>query len=228
MTSNSMLAIIPTRGRPENIARFNKALKDTNAQLDLVIGIDDDDIKKDEYIDFALNNNIIFEVGPRVRFGKTLNNIAIKYANNYKYISWFGDDHLPRTYEWDRLYREELDRLQTGIVYGNDLVQGPNIPTQMAMTSDIVKILGRAVPDGFIHLFIDNYFLELGRGIDKITYLPNVIVQHLHPCASTAVEDDTYREANQPAHWTNDRARFDKYVLEELHIDVKKIKESMK
>lgn len=216
-----MAVIIPSRGRPQNIRRWLKAVEETRAHVDLWIGVDDDDPNLDEY---QAIEGINLVIGPRQRFGPTLNRIALAIADSYKYIMWAGDDHKPVTPGWDVEYRKVLKQKPVSIVYGNDLVMGPEIPTQMAMTSTIVRALGYAVPEGFVHLYIDNYFLELGRAVDMITYLPEVIVQHLHPVAGFASEDQTYKEANSPENWTNDRIRFEKYVAEELAGDADKLR----
>jgi hypothetical protein len=220
-TMNEMALIIPSRGRPGNIRRWIQAIRDTRASVDVYVGIDDDDPFLSEYMLLKDEVNII--VGPRERFGPTLNRIALEIADNYEYIMWAGDDHKPVTLSWDFEYRKVLKQKPVAIVYGNDLVMGPAIPTQMAMTSSIVKTLGYAVPVGFVHLYIDNYFLELGNALNMITYLPDVVVQHLHPVAGKAQEDQTYIEANSPENWTNDRIRLEKYLSEELAVDVKKL-----
>lgn len=221
-----MALIVPSRGRPQNIVRLYEALYKTESDVELVVGVDRDDPEIDGYYDVVSNRNISMVVSPeRRRFGPTLNSIAKRYADDYEYLAWMGDDHLPITIGWDKKYRDELAQMDAGIVYGNDLVQGINIPTQMGFTSNIVKALGYAVPDGFIHLYIDNYFLELGRAIGGVCYLPDVIVQHLHPSAGGAQEDQTYREANSPENWSNDQRRFHEYMIEELTTDAEKIRE---
>lgn len=221
---NEMAVIVPSRGRPGNIARLYKALEDTDAQVDLYVGIDSDDPSVEDYMKLARENLYIIVSKERKRFGSTLDAIAKEICNDYNYLAWMGDDHLPITKGWDQEYRNALYDMGTGIVYGNDLVQGINIPTQMGFTPDIVKALGYAVPAGFIHLFIDNYFLELGKAIGGIKYLEDVIVQHLHPCVGNAEQDLTYREANSPENWTNDQRRFHEYMTHELDKDVEKIK----
>lgn len=218
--------IVPSRGRPHNIKRLYKALMDTGSRVHLYVGIDQDDQFLQDYIDTAVDTDMTLVISPeRKKFGPTLNSISKLLCEEYKYLIWLGDDHLPITPGWDERYRQELDKMSAGIVYGNDLVQGENIPTQMGFTSNIVKALGYAVPDGFIHLYIDNYFLELGRAIGGVKYLPDVVVQHLHPCAGVAQEDQTYREANSPENWSNDRKRYAQYVTDELDKDAEKIKQ---
>lgn len=218
--------IVPSRGRPGNIQRLYNALVETNADVELYVGIDQDDPTIEQYLQLQVETDICLIVSPeRKRFGPTLNSISKLLCEEYKYLIWLGDDHLPITPGWDERYRQELNRMKAGIVYGNDLVMGEKIPTQMGFTSNIVKALGYAVPDGFVHLFIDNYFLELGRAIGGVKYLPDVIVQHLHPCAGGAKEDQTYKEANSVENWANDNWRFQAYVLNELKADAEKIKQ---
>jgi hypothetical protein len=220
-----MAAIVPSRGRPQNIERLCKKLLELNSQVDLYVGVDPDDPALDEYKTLEeLYGFILVVADRRERFGPTLNRIALDLASEYRYLYWQGDDHVPQTLGWDERYRQKLDELGVGIVYGNDLVMGSSIATQLAMTSNIVRALGYAVPEGFIHLYIDNYFMELAKAIGKLVYLPDVIVQHMHPCAGQAEEDQTYREANSPENWSNDRRRFEQYMQEELQLDVEKLK----
>lgn len=221
---SDMLLVVPSRGRPENIRRLSEALLDTDADLDFIVGVDDDDPKLAEYQELEKEYMFDLYVGPRRKFAGTVNSIMMENHERYKYLSWMGDDHLPRTWQWDLKYRQELDKLSTGVVYGDDLFMGEAIATELAFTSDIVGVLGYAIPPGFVHLYVDNYFMEMAKSIDKLSYLPDVIVEHLHPEAGTAVEDQTYREANSEANWTNDRIRFEKYMTEELASDTSKLK----
>jgi hypothetical protein len=224
--NNRMLLIVPSRGRPENIKRLCEALVNTNADLDLAVGVDQDDPTLEQYK--AIQNEYPFQLWisqERKRFAATVNYIALHSHEDYKYLAWMGDDHVPHTLYWDQLYRNELDKAGVGVVYGNDLVQGENIATELAFTSNIVEALGYAIPDGFIHLFVDNYFMELGKSIDRLVYLPDVIVQHMHYSAGSAQEDQTYREANSPANWSNDERRFHEYVVNELPSDAAKLRE---
>lgn len=224
--NNRMLLIVPSRGRPENIKRLCEALKNTNSDLDLAIGVDADDAALEEYQKVEAEYGFELWVSPeRKRFAATVNSISLANYENYKYLAWMGDDHVPHTVHWDQLYRNELDKAGVGVVYGNDLVQGKNIATELAFTSNIVEALGYAIPEGFIHLFVDNYFMELGKSIDRLIYLPDVIVQHMHPSAGSAQEDQTYREANSPANWSNDERRFHEYVANELPSDAEKLRE---
>lgn len=224
--NKEMLLIVPSRGRPQNIKRLCEALLDTETDhTELIVGIDMDDPTILEYEDLASEYGFILnESVERKRFAATVNSIALDKYQDYKYLAWMGDDHVPRTRWWDWHYKNALYEAGVGIVYGNDLIMGKEIATELAFTSNIVGALGYAIPEGFIHLYVDNYFMELGRSIDKLVYLPDVIVQHMHPCAGQAEEDQTYKEANSPENWSNDKRRFREYVANELPIDAEKLR----
>lgn len=227
LNMTEMALIVPSRGRPENIKRLYKALADTKSDVHLYVGIDKDDPTLEDYLELEKDTDICLVISPeRKRFGPTLNSISLMLAGMYEYLAWCGDDHLPITKGWDQRYRDELDK-GAGIVYGNDLVMGETIATQLAFTPDIPKALGYAVPTSFVHLFIDNYFMKLGEKIGGSVYIPDVIFQHLHPIAG-AKSDKTYEEANCDANWKNDRAAFDDYMANQLNKDVEKINEYRK
>ena len=48
------------------------------------------------------------------------NKVSKKYCNDYKFISFIGDDHLLQTYAWDKMLINPLSK-KIGISYGNDL-----------------------------------------------------------------------------------------------------------
>lgn len=222
------LLVVPSRNRPQNIKRLYDALIFTDSQLDLLVGIDNDDTFIEEYKNIVeelsnFNIKIQLRIGPRKKFAQTINDMVMELYKQYEFIIFVGDDHLPITWQWDEKYRNALRELKVGVVYGNDLVMGEHIATEWAITSNIVEALGYYIPSGYVHLFVDNYFMELGRSIGRLKYLPDVVVQHLHPCAGTATNDQTYIEANSQENWTSDRIRFEKYVREELPRDKEKL-----
>lgn len=214
----SLLIIVPSRGRPENIKRLAQAWNDTGAhRADLLIGLDDDDPTIGEYPGWC-------DIGPRLRMVGTLNKLAVKYAPLYTHIGFMGDDHCPRTPEWNLTVERELDILGTGIVYGNDLIQGATIPTAVFMTSDIIKKLGWMALPGLRHLFVDNQWKSLGEALDALTYLPDVIIEHLHPVAGKTAWDDSYKANNDSTTWDHDEKVYKAWLTDGLARDVAKIR----
>ncbi|MEU5431573.1 hypothetical protein AB0H73_39060 [Streptomyces olivoreticuli] len=121
-----------------------------------------------------------------------------------------GDDHRPRTRGWDEHFRTGLHD-GPGIVYGNDLLQGEAMATAVAMTSDIVRTLGYMVPPAFIHLCIDLVWMDWGRGMDRITYLDDVILEHMHPANGKAELDAGHIECNSAETVTADSVTYYDY-----------------
>ena len=124
---------------------------------------------------------------------------------------------------WALRFLDELDRLGTGMVYGNDLIQGENLPTAIAMTSDIVTALGYMVPGGLVHLEIDTAWKLLGQAIGRITYLPDVVIEHCHPIAHKAEWDEGYALNNDPAQYEADGQRLADWKQFQMSADVERL-----
>ncbi len=135
-------------------------------------------------------------------------------------VGFMGDDHRPRTHGWDKLYLEALRELRTGIVYGNDLLQGENLPTQCAMTADIIRTLGYMAPPTLRHMYVDNYWRDLGRIARCLRYLPDVVVEHMHPLAGKADWDAGHLRVNDAAVYDADA---DAYRAHPLLADATKV-----
>lgn len=218
---SEMTILVPSRGRPENIIRLMDAWsKTTTRNTRLLVLVDDDDPKLDEYLTIP---NVDMQVGPRLRIGGTLNVVAPEIAKTSRNIGFMGDDHLPRTKGWDDTFINQLDKLGVGVVYGNDLAHGVNLATSVTMTSNIVDVLGYMCVPGSIHLFLDNFWMEIGRGTD-ITYFDDVVIEHVHPLFQKAPSDNTYIEANSPEVWGADEMTFNNYVATQLQDDLQKLR----
>jgi len=205
-----LVVLVPTRGRPENIVELLQAFKDTNAEANLVIVCDEDDPKLEEYKATGANGLVYPREGKGM--AKPLNKAANELAYRYDFFAFMGDDHRPRTQGWDIAIQEELSKLGTGLAYGNDLIQGAGLPTAVFMTADIVRTLGGMVPPNMIHLYLDNFWLELGRDLNAITYREDVIIEHLHPIAGKAQWDEQYREVNAQEVYSADAIAFKQYM----------------
>lgn len=156
-----------------------------------------------------------------------LNNAYSYYArqNLLGYaIGFMGDDHRPRTPGWDSHYLNELHKLGTGFVYGNDLFQYERMPTQVAFTSDIASTLGYMCPPAFRHLCVDVVWKNWGDAIGRITYLPDTIIEHMHYLAGKAREDRNYRAVNSILVAEHDSATYREYMEGQFHDDVEKLK----
>ena len=223
-----MLVIVPSRGRPDNVAELVKVFGETRSYAELLVVVDDDDELLERY-ELALEDApswVALEVTERKRLGPTLNEYAVKNAAGYDIIAFMGDDHRPRTHHWDqRLAGAIAHTGGVGISYGNDLIQGMNLPTAVWMSSCIIETLGYMVPPGMVHLYLDDFWKALGVRLQRLTYVHDVIIEHMHPVAGKAPWDERYAEVNSGEMYENDGKVFQTYLQQTLAADAEKIVE---
>lgn len=229
MNRTELVVLIPSRGRPESFLPLMDAFEETcTADTNLLFVVDDNDPRKIDY------DNIWPErvIGNPIRHGgmvSALNFAASLVCASEEHspyaVGFMGDDHMPRTKGWDTAYLEALRELGSGIVYGDDLLQGRNLPTQCAMTADIVRTLGFMAPPTLKHMYVDNYWKQLGEQAECLRYLPSVVVEHLHPLAGKAEWDSGYRRVNDSAVYARDRLHFEDYITSgRLENDAKRVR----
>ena len=216
MLGKDVLVIVPTRGRPDSSVEFHKEFLAKSMISDLMFAIDDDDADSYPRID-----GVLYEVNPRMGMNGTLNYVATKYADKYKYIAFMGDDHRIRTFGWDIVMTEKIGSL--GVAYGNDLIQGQALPTAAIMSSNIINAIGYMAPPKQKHMYLDNFWLDLGTRLNAIHYLEDVIIEHLHFSVGKSDMDSSYQETNDSAIYNADKVAYDEYLSTQMDIDLDKI-----
>ncbi len=217
-----MVVVVPSRGRPHNIERLVQAWADTGATADLVVLVDDDDPCRDEYVALDLP---ALHIGPRQRIGPLLNDWAPRLARSYDVVGFMGDDHVPRTPGWDRAVLD-ASTLWT-VVYGDDLLQGENLPTAVFQGAGLIRTLGRFNPPGCDHLYLDNYWKVMGERLGTLVYLPGVVIEHVHYVNGKAAEDALYREVNDPSMYAHDGAAYNVWANTTAGDDIESVRAAM-
>lgn len=226
-----LLVIVPSRGRPESAARVAEAWRATGAidVAHLLWVVDADDPAIDGYrqaVPAAAGSAPVsrYEVPEWMPMVAKLDLAAVNASDRYFALAFMGDDHVPRSVGWAGRYLAELRALGTGIVYGDDGIQGPNLPTQWAMTSDIVRALARMVPADVEHLYCDNAIRDLGAAAGCLRYLPDVLIEHMHPVAGKTAWDRQYERVNSCGQYARDRAAYQQWRANQMADDVAAIR----
>lgn len=191
-----LLMVIPSRGRPGNIARLRDAMAATcQGDTSLVVGLDVDDPTVPEY-----PPGIHYVQRPDLhKVTAWVNALAVPAARNFRYIGHFGDDNVPLTPGWDTALMAAMEK--TPFAFGNDLY--PREPGSLCchvfMRSSVVQALGYFGPPEIAHMYVDVAWMAWGRACG-ITYLHDVILEHRHYTRG-APNDATYM-----ASWTGTAA----------------------
>jgi hypothetical protein len=215
--------IVPSRGRPDNVAELLWQMETTvrdAGTVDIYVIVDDDDraIKKYQDIAKAWDDKTKIQahliVQPSQRLGPILNEWAAKIHAEHRLIGFVGDDHRPRTEHWDTLLTLASDGKRHGVFYGGDGLQDQNLPTYVFITSHLYRELGYFVPKGIVHLFADNAWKTIGEKYKCLYYLPDLFFEHMHPVVGKSEWDETYIAANASDVWTADEKTFNDWRKE--------------
>ena len=213
--------VVPSRERPENIARLWDIMEKTcRAGTVLVVGLDEDDPMRDQYLPLATN---------QVRSGLRqvvawINELAVPLAKEYRFIGNVGDDNVFRTVGWDAHIREALEK--TPFAFGNDLYPGRapgSLCCHIFCRSEVVTALGHLGPRCLRHMWVDNVWWLWGQAVG-ITYLDDVRIPHLHYTAGLAPYDRSY--AASTSLMAADSAAYREYCADPhgLRADIRKLR----
>jgi len=197
--------LLPSKGRPDKAKQaidcFNTCK--TNAQILLVLN-EGEKYSLDVPTIHVPANNMCEAV-----------NMAAKQVNT-EFIGFIGDDHNVRTKGFDEIFEKELE--QSNIVYGDDLLQRHRLATHCVMKTEIVKRLGYMAIPGLKHLFMDNFWMELGA-----KFVPEVVIEHMHYLNGKSEHDDRYKEVNSDVIFSHDKKVFEQWKLAQKQLDMEKI-----
>lgn len=226
---SDLCVIVPSRGRPQNIADLVRWWDDmTSNKARLLVVVDDDDPELLGYLELGLSARApgidLWSLPPRGSMVGALNQAVRLLGPSDVFpsldfpfaLGFMGDDHRPRTPGWDLDVVAELRRLGMGIVTGRDGFREDHLPTWCAMTSNIVKILGYMAPPGLVHIAVDNAWMTLGSALGAFSYLPHVLVEHMHPFAGKAQMDAGYARVNAGSMYERDLAEFERWIRDDL------------
>jgi hypothetical protein len=225
---NGLLTLVPTRNRVNNAVElldvFYKTSSEKTSGILFIVGTEDPKLERYKQ-KIPYNHLITF---PERGLVKALNYaVSCGYAESYEALGFMGDDHRPRTYGWDKSYLDSLREMGAGYVYGNDLLMGERIPTQVAISSSIIKCLGFFGPPGFTHLNVDLTWKDMGEALGCIKYLPDVIIEHMHPAAGKAVNDSGYQSVNSRTMVKLDGQEYERWKKEDMGWQVRRVADAL-
>ena len=187
-----LVLLVPSRGRPRNIARLIEAMDATcRGDTHLVVGVDEDDPALPEYLKFG-SCEVVVKPGLRQQLVVWLNVLAVPRAGECQALGHIGDDNVPRSVGWDVRVMESLER--NSFCFGDDLDPGRakgSLSIHIFMRSEIVKRLGYMGPPRIQHMYVDPVWFAWGQAT-SIEYLPDVVLEHMHYSLGKSPADESY------------------------------------
>jgi hypothetical protein len=187
-----LAVLVPSRGRPQSIARLVEAMDQTcRGDTTLVVGLDRDDPTLNEYP----RNGVEIVIRPRRPLVKWLNLLASPRATEYRFLGHVGDDNVPRTVGWDVRVMESLEKHV--FCFGDDLDPGRakgSLSIHVFMRSEVVTKLGYMGPPEIQHMYVDPVWFAWGQAT-SIEFLEDVVLEHLHYSLGRSTEDESYRHS---------------------------------
>lgn len=215
--------LVPSRGRP-NRARLMavSALETARSGVGVTIIVDPDDPERKAYAEvLSIPGVRLVVLSERLGYTASLNEIAAYAEPTIDVLGAFGDDVIFRTKGWDDRVRSEL--ATPGIAYGNDLVHGQGHPTAVFMSRAIVDALGWLALPATSHQWADDGWKALGQRTGLLRYLPNVVVEHMHPAVGKAEWDETYASVFDDARAKRDYDGYQAWLADGLEADAEKV-----
>lgn len=213
--------LVPSRGRPRNVERLSRACALTaTADTRLHFGFDDDDPHLEANVAAAKGHR--YTIRPRMGLVAWTNHLATRHVSYCEALGSLGDDMVPVTHGWDTRLLESLAKMGGGIAYPNDRRRS-DIPEAPFVSERIVAGLGYFFSPVFDHWFGDKALGDLGRLAGRLTYLPDVIVEHKHPTlAGGDPHDQTYEDAARQLNM--DLAAYQRWRLFKMPGDLEAVK----
>ena len=195
MNPETLLVIVPVRGRRANCERILASFRETAAVADIMFISDPDD--QDTYADMDWGDAIHAVMDPRGSFITKLNHGADAFTGVYDAFMAVGDSNVFITPGWDTILLGVLaDELGgSGWVYPENRRRN-DVPEMWLASADVVDALGWFAPPYVGMYYGDNIIAELGKRAGMIRYVPAALIEHRHYSVFPGVaHDQTYKDA---------------------------------
>ncbi len=204
--------VVPSWGRPDQCFKMiERAAVTAEGNVSYVVVVDRDEKQIDRYR-HLFGPTVIEQEGKGHVAAINAGAAALMDDLDVTHLIKMDDDHWPITAGWDVKLLEALDWLGgVGIAYGDDLRNGPSVPTVALMNREIVEALGYMGLPELEHMYVDQVWRDLGRVSGRLVYRSDVVIQERHWTLGLSEKDETYERTNTDAQYARDLMYFKAY-----------------
>jgi len=210
--------ILGSRGRPEKLKKCLESIRTTVSDfsnIELVIGIDDDDAEEQKVIQEFLPNCIMENKVLVFKQPYYLNDKFNFLAQNTKHnlVLAVSNDLQFKTPGWDKIIIDEFDLIPKDKIYLmwlNDGAGSEKLPRHYVIHKNYMNIIGNYSANLLIHYCSDNWIYEVTKSLGRQKYLKHIEVAHSSPCLTGKQEDmDKLIEHDMNNYFSIDRHTFE-------------------
>ena len=230
----SIAVLCPSRGNPDAlweayVSCYESSMDRTSTRFIAVVDANDPDLER--YGALCEDSLLVLDIVPIESTGNmnlALNWAAERWARTVDVVGFVGDDHRFRTKGWDRAIAKALSDEGGGFAYGNDLYMGDYLPTQVFVSAPIIRALGWMGLPGARHLYLDNTWKHLGEAANCLLYLPDIVIEHMHPVAGKGEWDENHKRVNTDEMYSHDRAVYEAWLRTGAPADVESVRAALR
>lgn len=193
--------VLPSRGRPHNLARLAAAWHATGADTPLWLRLDHDDPMFVACLALAIPAAWRRDVGPRLPLSYIYNE-AYRRAPDRPWYGFIADDVVPETPKWDARLIEAAGPGGMAVPAGG---HDPGGTPHFVLGGDLVRSVGWLALPGLDRLHIDEVWADIAAERDRLRRIPDVVLRHRHFSNGLALRDKTYRKTRR----AEDRAIYE-------------------
>ena len=221
---NKISLLCPSRGRPNDMERLIKSVAATATEpsrVEIMLYVDDDDPEKINYLVSHKNLSTDPKVGRLLNVDLLVDEPLTTPLINYiladraqgDILVITNDDQIFVDNNWDVRIDEEAAKFPDDIycMWFNDGRYQEKICTFPILSRKWVDTLGYIEPFLFEHFNCDLWTWQIGQMIDRLHYIPDILVEHLHPDTGKAEADETTERNLKGGRPDRDRAVFAKF-----------------
>ena len=218
--------MVPSRGRPGRLTEMIRSCRATT-DADIVVYLNEDDDKLSQYKDV----DAIVHVGPRRHLAEAYN-FLVEQHPNYDYFAPLNDDHICITPAWDTKLIDIVEREGQGwgLAAAEDHLTNwaeYEHPSGCVVSGNIPRTLGYFIWPEIQHIGIDCYFMHLMRGIKRLFFTRDVVIEHRHWMNGKALLDSNYKWVYNHKQFVYGMGKVEEYMSHQYFIDLHKLEQAM-
>lgn len=207
--------IVPTKNRLLRYNEFLDSYKENGSEVSVVYPVLDR-IEQNSYSEkFPIlvddNSTLVHKL-----------NYTSKILCGYDYYAFMADDLVIHTKDFDKRIIEIFEaNPHIEIIYWNDRIHKEKYCNHWTMRASTVKRIGFFALPTCKHMYIDNFWMTVGKDTNSIYYADDIDIEHKHWSAGAEM-DDTYRLTSNEETMRHDETAYN-YFMQNNYQDFLKI-----